>query len=279
MTWLRDIEKHLREESEYKKAKKHVEDCLKSKSFTLDTNILVLLAEFNDKNLLDWLVKAPGFVLTSTNTLEIRGLLKGDFIAKNAKMLLTEFLERALKSKKASKIHYDRFVKELEPLTALLPRKLVHDVLITDKDSFVNNLMEKYAAVLEKMKKGGIKDKDLIALRKDYLKEVEGLKGKLEKRFTQLCKKLNVDELRIDRKRYFEHVDIFKHFTVNDITKLVKKYVANIPNLVMEFRLIADKQYKSDVKFVAETLARGAEGKSLDSDVIILLELHSVKFV
>jgi hypothetical protein len=114
---------------------------------------------------------------------------------------------------------------------------------------------------------------------KQYNDDVLGLRDKLEKKFIEQCDRLGVDDFKIDNKRYMEHVNNFKKQILGSIERIQRKYSKDLKQLRMQLNILAQKQFYQDVKFVADTLVRKAEGYSLDSDVIMLFELNLARTI
>lgn len=168
--------------------------------------------------------------------------------------------------------------RTLNPLTDLLPRKLVHDVVISLPDSFVNRLKEKYDKLVELSNQGRLTNRDLTNAKDFYHSESKKLGKKCENRFIELCDDLDIDDYKIGQKRFFSDVDRMIQHTLVDIQRTVTSSTS-IEQVSANLAALASKTYNGDVGFVAETLSHAAHGSSLDSDVISLFEIHAAKRV
>jgi len=274
------ISRNVQFEEEHKKAKAFVLRAFNSRLFTLDTNIIVVLAQFNEKELLKHLIDAKNYYLTEVNRYELQVLIKkaDDYkISQEAKNLIAWFLAEASKVKHITNLNRSDWERKISPLVDLIPRKLVFDVLIADNDSLVKRLLRRYDEVLKDSASWTPeKQGELI---KQYNDDVLGLRDKLEKKFIEQCDRLGVDDFKIDNKRYMEHVNNFKKQILGSIERIQRKYSKDLKQLRMQLNILAQKQFYQDVKFVADTLVRKAEGYSLDSDVIMLFELNLARTI
>jgi predicted nucleic acid-binding protein len=274
------ISRNVQFEEEHKKAKAFVLRAFNSRLFTLDTNIIVVLAQFNEKELLKHLIDAKNYYLTEVNRYELQVLIKkaDDYkISREAKNLIAWFLAEASKVKHITNLNRSDWERKISPLVDLIPRKLVFDVLIAADDSLVKRLLRRYDEVLKDPASWTPeKQGELI---KQYNGDALGLRDKLEKKFIEQCDRLKVDDFKIDNKRYMEHVNNFKKQILGSIERIQRKYSKDLKQLRMQLNILCQKQFYQDVKFVADTLVRKAEGYSLDSDVIMLFELNLARTI
>ena len=259
--------------------------------FTLDTCIFVYLARFGHNDLLQKIANAPHYVLLKSNIDEIRSFQKKkifpEFIA-----LLVNFMKKALENDRYKEIDTENFERELQRLVPLIPRRIVHDVMINLKDSYINQLISLYQnqlAQTEQLKREPINDNEfqrrlralILATKAEKDKLDEALDNRFETRYIDLCNKLNINDAAIHSKgfesKYFAHIQIFKKEVLHNINKILKSN--QIDRIILGLKKLGKKTYEEDIKFVAETIAKGAEGESRDSDVISLFVIHACKKV
>ncbi|MBW2977499.1 hypothetical protein KY331_01520 [Candidatus Woesearchaeota archaeon] len=243
--------------------------------FTFDTNYLIVLAENNEENILMNIANCPGYIFTSTNLGEIIGILKGGRLEEKAAKILGNFFIKA--RKRFKKVDFSKYEKELRPFADLLPRKLVHDVVISLEDSFLNNLIRLY----ENLRQKTLSRAAYKTAAEYYGEEKRALPKKMKQRYEFLCEEYNIDRDRIgkdDEKKYFENANLFKDRLIHEIELVVKQNITKgFDVLIKKIKELAEKTYKADIRFVAETIARSATLRSFDSDVIWLFHFHAVR--
>ncbi|MBN2459444.1 hypothetical protein JXB28_04115 [Candidatus Woesearchaeota archaeon] len=274
------ISRNARFEEEHKKARAFVLQAFNSRLFTLDTNIIVVLAQSNEKELLQLLINAKNYYFTEVNRYELSLLIdKADDyrISGEAKKLIAWFLAECAKVKHIVNLNRSEWERKIRPLVDLIPRKLVFDVLVAGEDSLVKRLLKRYDdALSDPHSWTPERQKELAS---QYNADVAGLRDRLEKKFIERCDSLGVDDFKLDNKRYMEHVNNFKRHVLSSIEHIQRKYGKDLRQLRMQLNMLAQKQFYQDLRFVADTLVRKAEGHSLDSDVIMLFELNLARGV
>ncbi len=263
----------LNEASEHAHAVRLVRKSLTSKHFTLDTNIFVVLAKEGNVDLLNDIANAPNFVFVDTNDRELYGLIHGNHTLLNQREKhILETFRAQLQKKRPARTNVGTYENLLRPLTDLLPRKLVHDIMISSNDSFVRKLLKRFIDAREKKRDDSA---FLLQLQKEFERDVKSLPHLCRVVFSFRCKKIGINEQSIDTARCFADIDKFIQVTLREIKEIVARNHANLQNIISNLESIAQKEYRADIKFVAETLEHAATGASLDSDVITLMELHS----
>lgn len=244
--------------------------------FTLDTNILIVLADAKERHVLATLAACRGYHITKVNIDEILGLISGKRVKIHAISYLKDFVKVA--KTRYQNVSINKVAKELNRLSVLVPRKIVDDVVVTLDDSFLNHLLKRYQELREKEDAGTLTHADLREVSREYNKEKGKILGKVEDRFLDLCEALEVADHRIDDKLYFADVKKFIRFRLKEIEEVITQGV-DFHTMINNLHVLARKTYTADVRFVAETVAKGARGRSLDSDVINLFELHACREV
>jgi len=243
-------------------------------NFTLDTNRLITLANHGKTKELEDLIGCDKYLLTSVNAFEIFGLSRGHRLGKDTQRILKWFINAVKLRNRYIEIDASEIQKQLKPLAVLIPRKLVHDVMITLPNSFLKRLEERYDILSERFKRGRLSNSDIVRAGKDYEEDLGSLDVKLKERFDTLCDKLDIDSSEINQRDYFSDIQKFKRRLLAEVQAL-KQRIRKFDILILALRDIANKNYRNDIKYVAQTIAAGAVGQSSDSDVIFLFEAHA----
>ena len=240
--------------------------------FTIDTNYIIILAEFGEEDILLNVANCPSYVLSDVIYGELKGISKS--LSRRAKKIIDKFLRFA--EKRRVKIDTSAIEKALKPLASLLPRKIVNDVIISLSDSFINNLIKIYEELKAKMIKGILTLSDRARATNYYRKEQQALSSKVRERYEKLCNEFRIDRSKIDEEEYFRHVQRFINEYLTSIKNTLGKSKSLI-ELLKQLRMITKKSYEPDIRYVAHTIAQKAKARSFDSDVIWLLRFHALK--
>jgi gas vesicle protein len=266
--------------------------------FVLDTNEFVAIAREGKRELFEKLLGENKFFFTPKNKDEVYGLIKykSNEIGPQAAQLLSEYLER-LKEKlpnTSSDEYKERermYLEKANMLVVLLPRKVVHTVLVTDEDSFANTALKTFEMVVARLAKG----EGLTQIAADIAKmgelDLKGLDKRLEVRYRALFKAYKIELSKEAHERYRESIDKSKNDTIAKIkevrernkkmlldylkgkSKDIKVMIDEIKVVRAELMELGKKDYVGDVKIIAEARAIGAIINSLDDDVITLNDL------
>lgn len=284
-----------REVAQAVKVEKHIEDSImRGIQFMLDTNEFVAIARVGREDLFKKLI-GSNIIFTPKNSEEIYGLInfKSNEIGPQATKLLSDYFER-LKKKLPNtesseyKQRERALFEKANKLVELLPRRVVHAVLVTDEDSFTNTALKTFEIVVARLAKG----EGIAQVAKDIAKmeelDVKGLDKRLETRYTALFKAYKIELSKEVYAMYQESVKNFKNITLvklKEVRERNKEMLLNylkgkskdINVIINEMKIvkselmkIGEKDYSGDVKLVAEARALGAAINSLDNDVIIL---------
>ena len=263
------------ENSAYERAKKIIEQGMKEKSFAVEFNVLLPIIREKDFQTLKILLSSSKFLLPYSTKIEIDGLIQGS-LDSNTKGMLIDFITRFPKEKI---IHFDddKLKNRLFELTPLLPRKVVHDLMISNSDSFIKNLERKYFLLSEKARKNSITRIDITRIADEYSSAIESLDKLFRAKFIELCSLLKINPEKIDQKSYFEFIAFYKNEVLMDIEK-IRKNSNDFAAIISVLDELASKIYSADINFVATIISCGIKGGSLDSDVTFLFEFYALKY-
>lgn len=273
-----------------KETEKDIEQSNKDPNFrfTLDTNRIIILAQYNENFAFRELIGCDGYIITQTNIFELKYALKSPKYDQRTKTNMRVFLEHA--EYKYKPIDYRKIKKELEPFTALIPRKLVRDIMIKLPDSYLRTLIHIYGHSVKELKNLENKfmknsesyrrgEREIFEkARKKVEQEKTSIDKKIQDRYIELCNRFDEIDSRIDEKRYFSFVEMHKNQLIKEIDSILASN-ADFETLMRELEEYAKKTYGADLEFVAETVANAANGRSNDPDVITLFELHTASRV
>ena len=248
--------------------------------FTIDTNIIIVLAENKDIVCLNNILgKFSKFQLTKANIRELDGLIRSRTFNPAVTKIIDDWLNRA-KKRQYVDIDITQRVNELKEFSLLIPRKLAHDIVVNLPDSYLNKLIELYKWAMEQ-------DKEPSS--RELVKKVNELKRQLPEKARERFAELSQDILQyqIDQNEYWADVEHFIDASVKDIEIQTGKAISEsrgssfspLDTIISTLQAIASKQYERDVEFVAETIERGYIGESLDNDVIWLFRLNAARKV
>jgi len=157
----------------------------------------------------------------------------------------------------------------LNELTPLLPRCVANNVLI----KFVEALILRYQKFRDRI--AIITEPELKDVQKKYEEEVQTLRSQCENLYFELIDKLGIAEF--DEKAYFKEVNKFLEIGLNEIQQAVIESRGDINNVILKLSEFKNKTYNVDIRFVAQTIATGAQGISMDSDVIWLFTFYALR--
>jgi hypothetical protein len=263
------------EKSSYERAKKIIEQGMKEKSFAVELNVLLPIMREKDFQTLKILLSSSKFLLPYSTKIEIDGLIHGG-LDSNTKGTLIDFMIRFPKNKI---IHFDddKLKNQLLELTPLLPRKVVHDIMISNSNSFIKNLESKYFLLVEKAKKNSLTRVDITRIADEYSSAIDSLDQLFGSKFIELCKMLKINPEKIDQKSYFEFIIFYKNELLMDIEK-IRKNSKDFAAIISVLDELASKIYDADINFVATIISHGIRGGSLDSDVTFLFDFYALKY-
>lgn len=167
---------YLDELNELRKAKKLIHEVI-NEDFTLDTNILVILAMHREVKLLDELIYSKHYIFTKINLREINGLVKGKRFDPDTNGILNDFVQEIMTEggKAPEDIETNKAEAELKRLLDLLPRKIAFELLISQKNSFLLRLIQRFEEMELKMKLGRLTQEDQDQAMASYKSESEQL--------------------------------------------------------------------------------------------------------
>ena len=263
------------ENSSYNRAKKIIEQGMKEKSFAVEFNVLLPIIREKDFQTLKMLLSSSKFLLPYSTKIEIDGLIHGS-LDSNTKGMLIDFISRFPKNK-IIHVNDDKLKNQLLELTPLLPRKVVHDVMISNSDSFIKNLEKRYSELLEKARKNELTRIDNSKIAEEYSSAIDSLDKLFGAKFIELCSVLKINPEKIDQKSYFEFIAFYKKEVLAHIEK-IRKNSNDFAAIISALQELANKIYKADIDFVATVVSHGIKGGSLDSDVTFLFEFYALKY-
>ncbi len=241
----------------------------------------IVLARERDEERLNNLLFDNNFRIYDLTVHEINGLLKAKEFDKETSKILNQFLNEISKSKIIRVPSYKSH--RLYELAELLPRKIVHEAMITMKDSWLQKLIEEYYELANQ-----------LTISPDFKVEREGgrvykiffntefiIKNFIETLYINTALKIGIDGGKIDKKKYFTHCRKHVNSVMNEVLKIHqrnrnKNLNANeiFTNIITELKVFAGKSYKQDIRFVIHTVENATKGYSLDSDVVWLYEFN-----
>jgi len=275
---------YLEELRELHDAKAYIKE-IKDKDFTLDTNVIVLLAEKRQGKLLDELASSNHFVYLRINDNEIYGLAEcGHKFDAGTNGLLADFRKKVLSKKNPVQIDVGKLKDELTEISFLLPRSVATEFVIGRNDSLINRLIAKF----DSFKNWNKKQKDMK--NPEFIKVLSSLATEFEIENKALTKKMmdyamikfaemGMNTARINLTRYENSLITFKSKLIGDIRGIVFKSGADFSLIINRLEELKRKSYKNDINFVAQTISKGIRGISSDDDVITMFELHAAKKV
>lgn len=268
-----------------KDALKRIERNLaEQKIFSVDTNVLVDIIQSGEYSMLARILNSENYVFTESNAKELVGLCYGNVFNAEQARQAREFVNQCRTKGRFVKVNTDRIKRELEKIACLIPRKIVIDILINDEDSFVKNLIKKYEFFLSMIKEGREKEIDYAKLSREYNQSKDGLYTRCAQRFLSLLK-LKLKKIELNEKA--------KNSILNEIRKIVNTIIREIESIIssemtadkkplvflerLRLKLIeySAKKYNEDINFVAQTIEKGADFVTNDSDVESLMALYS----
>ncbi len=266
--------------NDYSNAKHLLEEAFKSRQpFVLDANIIIVLAQERDEERLNNLLFDKNFKLYDLTVYEINDLVKAKEFDKETSKILNQFLNEISKNKIIKVPNYKSH--RLYELVELLPRKIVHEAMITMKDSWLQKLIEEYKELLNKLKifpESEVK-KDTSKINELFFNRKLVIKKYVEREYLDTATKLNIDESKIDEKKYFSYCSKQIISVIHEVSKTYErnryknlKVGDIILNLIFELKILVRKSYKQDIRFVIHSVENAINGYSLDSDVIWLYE-------
>lgn len=267
--------------SEYSRAKDIVDSALASgQKFTPDTNIIVVLAQDGDQQRLNRFSWSNNFFISITAVNELLKLIRDGDIKGKAARIVDDFVIQCKRLRKVSYDYDPRTEQILEQIVPALPRKLVHNVMISLPSYLVNKLIGKYKELGEKLSKRKLTRKDLDNTADSYKYDNEGLTHDFKKRFHEVCADKRIDESRVDQGKYFAAVENNMRSVLRKIADaLHAKQPRGFDDIIRALQEMAAKPYGYDVKIVCHALHSGAILVSLDQDMHFLLVLHACRKV
>ncbi len=275
------------ENKRYVDARQHIKDAMRDEvPLVLDTNAFVAIANVGDRAALDEMIGYEFFFFMPKNQEEIYGLIKHKKIGPKASQLLTEYFEK-LKTK-IPEVDFNEFAKEVEQLVELIPRRLVHYILVIADDSLANRLLTQFELVLARLERGESLDAVSGDIKRMNELNLGDLDSKIMERHKIFCEMLKINLQKANKDRYFEHVNDFKGAAIKEICKarddnlvsmlrsiksIKKDKRVLLEKMKSDFMKIGEKGYVGDMRLVAEARAVGAKIRSLDKDVIALNDL------
>ncbi len=267
-------------DNDYSNAKHILNEVFKSKQqYVLDANIIIVLARERDEEKLNRLLFDSNFRIYDLTLYEINGLLKAKEFDKETSKILNQFLNETNKSKIIKVPNYK--IHRLYELAELLPRKIVHEAMITMKDSWIQKIIEKYNELLDNLKipsTGDIKN-EMIKFNKMHFNNIFIIKKYVENLFLETTSKLGIDESKLDEKKYFEFCQKQINSVKSEVDKILMRNISShlnvndkLLNIITELKAYARKSYKQDIRFVIHSVESAINGYSLDSDIIWLYE-------
>ncbi len=267
--------------------------------FTVDSNVLIFLAQRDPSFLVHTLLPAPNFRLTIiVADTEIVGLILGKRFEKPVLDILQKVRNYVAQNKKIE-AGDPNVVKQhelvLNSQLALIPRRVVYDILINDEDSYLNKAIAAFNQAQDLLNQGKSIEDVLIQLAahtNEMKKFREDLGAKTIALMQNRATILDIDLGNFDYERYekvvigeakrevFEPIEMISG-SLKDIKvitdpirriTLLKSIVNEIINKLSELK---EKKHDANVKHMAHVLSLNLENISMDSDQIYLLELHA----
>lgn len=244
------------------------------KRFTLDSSAIIPLAQETQNVLLDIIIPNRLFTITPTVFKELFGLRK----------LHPELNEVVKKIGDLDKIgepdpnEVELRTKIYAQLIFLLPRKITHELLITDTNSYV----AKAIAIFKKGEELLLKFKSEIEVWKHISTEVRGLHSLMDSiaETAQACllaraKKLNIDLGNFPFDLFARAVKTEARLIDVEIKEILKNAKGNINVLQSQLAAYQRKTYQGDERHLAEVLLLRVENITEDYDQLFLMELSS----
>jgi len=240
--------------------------------FSFDTNILHILALNEDASSLEKLAACKGFHISYVVYYELLG--KSRELSKKGRNIQEKFLFRVEKFKDLEEV--DRFFHDLEPLEPLIPGKLVSDVMMKEKNSMLDKLVERYRVLSAKLAQNKLKPKETENATDDFKEDSLKVDQKIEDRAKELIVSKHIDEGIFGFDNYIHWCEVKKKRYLKELYSVMElRKDPNIIILVLEE--MKRKKYGKDLRLVAEALASGSNLASMDQDVQALLRLYQAR--
>ncbi len=267
--------------------------------FTVDSNVLIDLAKGDAVFLMNTLLPATNFYLTPVIAdKEILGLNQDQRFDKKIRDLLLKIRDYVIKNNKV-KAGDPQLVQQHELLlraqVVLIPRKIAHDLLIENPDSYLNKVTGAFNHVNSLLDQGQSYE-DIITILSAHTKELIDFQKTLGEKATGLLKqKAQILDIELEDFDYDAYVRIINNIAkrevfdpINQLSEPLKdtakipnlavrvaSFKAAVENIISELSELKKKKHDADVKHIAHVLALDIENVSSDSDQIYLIELHA----
>lgn len=243
----------------------------RNEEFTVDTNVIVKAAQNNDAEFLEKVILYQNCTVTNTFLNELKGLMRGGMF--NGKQItwlenfILAFRNRIINVPVEERIKIEEELNELVPL---VPRTVANHVILGVMDELIKMSKE----LLPKAR--NLTDKDRKKFLKEYADEVKTLKTKCEDRYLQLSENYIYFPPPVEN-NYMKAVMNFVDAALNKIGRIVVDSRGDLNYIIAEINKIRRKTYDDDVRIVAESIIKGIETVSDDSDVIWLFTLYGLR--
>ncbi len=280
--------------------KEQITQLIKNKNeFTVDSNVLIFFAQRDPAFLLNTLLPAPNFRLTTiVADKEIVGLILGKRFEKPVLDILQKVRDHATQNKKIE-AGDPNVVKQHELVLAsqlvLVPRKVVYDLLINDKNSYLNKALAAFNQAQDLLNQGKSIEEVLIQLA-THTNEMKKFRDELGAKAIALMQNrvsiLDIDLENFDYERYervviseakrevFEPIEMISGSlkdvrNISDPDRRMTLLKTTFNEILNELSELRKKKHDADVQHIAHVLALNLENISMDSDQIYLIELHA----
>lgn len=244
------------------------------KRVTFDSSAILPLAEAYQSFVLGNVISHPLFEVTPTVFRELQGLQKSHH------GLVPVVKKIALLGKIGKPNVEDVRRHELlyQVLIPLLPRKIAHELMVTDEDSYVSKgiriFNEGLVLISKKVPLGKVIDQ--VSMKRAALrKEVELVSSLGVKRLMARVSEMDVDWEGFDFAKYKKVVDTEVFRIDQEIQQVLRAGGADVAKLSAALEQFKRKTYAADVRHMAEVFALKLENITDDSDQLFLLEFHS----
>ncbi|MCX6708818.1 MAG: hypothetical protein NTW67_04210 [Candidatus Woesearchaeota archaeon] len=256
----------------YIKVKRDTLDTIsRNEEFAVDTNVIVGAAENNDPGLIQEVIKYQNCSVTNTCLNELKGLMKsGMFNGEQINWLesfILMFKNRVIIVPQAERIKIE---KELNNLVPLLPRSAAYYVV----SNFMDELCKK-CDQLQQLKTSLTKE-DYNKFAEEYKEEVETLREKCEDRYLDLSENFIFIPQPVEAV-YMNEIMKFVDSKLAEMWKVVVNSKGDLNYVKSQIKKIKNKTYENDVRIVAESIIKGIETISDDSDVMWLFTLYYLR--
>lgn len=267
--------------------------------FTVDSNVIVNLAQEDPTFITNTLLPAPTFYLTPVVVhKELVGLVIGKRFHKTVLDLLQQVKDYAITHHKVLEGDPQIVNQHAQLLIAdivMVPRKIVYDLLIANPDSYLNRVMGVFDQVKNLLDQGKSFN-EIIAALATHANEMKKFRDALETKTIALlqtrAQALRINLKNFDYERYckvvrkiaqqeiFEPIDTMSKplknvATIKDSTQRTELFKSVINDIINKLSELKNKKYEADIQHIAHVLALDLENVTSDSDQLYLIELHA----